>query len=343
MAKILPRTMKAVGLYKYLPIADPSSLIDVEINLPTLQNKDVLVEVKAVSVNPIDAKLRAPKATVETQPRILGYDGAGIVVDKGTEVDIYKLGDDVFFTGDFRRNGSNAQYVALDEMSVGPKPKTLTFEQAAAMPLISLTAYEILFDRMHLSEKDKGKTLLIINIAGGVGSVASQLAKNLGLTVIGTASRSETAEFSRENGADFVLNHKEDLISQLKANGHGCGVDYILANYDPHPYWDTLMKAIKPQGSIGVIVDSTGLVDLSPLKDKSVTLCSGSIFSRVKYETERFRQHEILKEVSKLIDAGILKCTLKKTLSPFNAANMREAHTVMEKQTMIGKLVISGF
>lgn len=343
MAKILPRTMRAVGLYKYLPIADPSSLVDVEVNLPTLQKKDILVQVKAVSVNPIDTKLRAPKPTVETQPRILGFDGAGIVVNNGQEADIYKPGDEVFFTGDIRRNGSNAQYVAINEMVVGPKPKTLTFEQAAAMPLISLTAYEQLIDRMLISEKDEGKTLLIINSAGGVGSVASQLAKNMGLKVIGTASRPETEAFSRDHGADIVLNHTTDLIPQLEASGHGSGVDFILVNYDPYPYWDTLMKAVKPQGTIGLIVEGSGAVDLGPLKDKSVRLASGSIISRAKYETERFRQHEILKEVSKLIDSGVLKCSLTKTLSPINAANLREAHRLIEEQKMIGKLVLTGF
>lgn len=340
----LPKTMRAVGLYKYLPIADVNSLIDLEVNLPVLKEKDVLVEVKAIAVNPIDAKQRAPKPNVETTPRILGWDGAGVVVAKGQSAKTFNIGDEVFFTGDHRRNGSNAQYVALDEVLVGTKPKKLTFEQAAAMPLTSVTAYECIYDRLLISSKDKGRTLLIINSAGGVGSVASQMAKNLGLKVIGTASRPETQEFSLQHGTDIVLNHTQDLIPQLVAQGHGNGVDFILVNYDPFPYWDTLMKAIKPQGRICLIVDSSGLVDLRPLKDKSVTLVSEMMFTRIKYDTEdKIRHHQILEQISKWLDKGELKHTLTNTLSPINAANLREAHRLIEQQGMIGKLVLSGF
>lgn len=344
MAKTLPKTMKAVGLYKYLPISDVNSLIDLELSLPVLQKADVLVEVKATAVNPIDTKQRAPKPTVEANPRILGWDGAGVVVAKGESAKIFNVGDEVFFTGDLRRNGSNAQYVALNETQVGPKPKNLSFEQAAAMPLTAVTAYESLYDRLLLTEKDKGKTLLIINSGGGVGSVASQLAKNLGLKVIGTASRAETEAFSRENGADLVLNHTKDIIPQLEAQGYGKGVDYILVNYDPYPYWNTLMTVIKPQGRICLIVDSSGLVDLRPLKDKSITLVSEMMLTRLKYETEDiFRHHEILQAVSKMLENGTLKCTLTKVMNPINAANLREAHRLLEEKHLNGKLVLSGF
>lgn len=336
--------MKAVGLYKYLPISDINSLIDIGISLPKLLNSDVLVEVKATSVNPIDTKQRAPKPNVETSPRILGWDGAGIVAAKGENAKIFNVGDEVFFTGDIRRNGSNAQFVALNEIMVGPKPKNLTFEEAAAMPLTSVTAYEAIHDRLLLTEKDKGKTIMIINSAGGVGSVASQLAKNLGLTVIGTASRAETEAFSLQNGVDLVLNHKKCLFSQLEANGYANGVDYILVNYDPYPYWDTLMKAIKPQGKICLIVDSSGLVDIRPLKDKSLTIVYEMMFTRLKYDTEdKYRHHEILKEVSKMFDSGKLKPTLTKVLSPINSANLREAHRLIEDKSMYGKLVLTGF
>ncbi|XP_034830422.1 zinc-type alcohol dehydrogenase-like protein SERP1785 [Maniola hyperantus] len=344
MAKYLPRTMRAVGLYKYLPISDPSSLLDLEVALPTMQKNDVLVEVKATSVNPIDTKQRAPKPTIETTPRILGFDGAGVVVAKGDASKIFKIGDEVFFTGDFRRSGSNAQYVALDEVLVGPKPKNLSFEQAAAMPLTGVTAYESLYDRLLLSKKDAGKSLLIINSAGGVGSVASQLAKNLGLNVIGTASRKETQEFSLAHGADIVLNHTKDLIPQLEANGYGNGVDYILVNYDPYPYWDTMMQVIKPQGKICLIVDSSGLVDLKPLKTKSLTVTSEMMLTRIIYNTDdKYKHHEILQEISKMLENGQLKTTLTKIMSPINAANMKEAHRLLEDKHMIGKIVVTNF
>lgn len=340
----LPKTMKAVGFYKYLPITDANSLLDLVLPVPNVKADEVLVEVKATAVNPIDTKQRAPKPNIETEPRVLGWDGSGIVAAKGSAVWNFQVGDEVFFTGDLRKNGSNAQYVALNEILLGPKPKSLSFEEAAAMPLTSVTAYESLYDRLGLSEKDEGKTLLIINSGGGVGSVASQLAKNLKLKVIGTASRTETKEFSLQHGADIVLNHTLDLVSQLTAIGYSQGVDFILVNYDPYPYWDTLMKVIKPQGKICLIVDSTGLVDLRPLKEKSITLVSEMMGTRIKYDTEdKYRHREMLGEISKMLDSGKLKTTLTKTISPINAANLKEAHKLLEEKHMVGKLVLSGF
>lgn len=344
MARNLPKTMKAIGLYKYLPISDPSSLLDLEVSLPSIQKNEVLVKVEAIAVNPIDTKQRAPKPNVEKTPRILGWDGAGIIVDKGENSKLFNIGDEVFFTGDLRKNGCNAEYVALDEILVGPKPKNLSFEQAAAMPLTAVTALESLQERLQLSISDSGKSLLIINSAGGVGSVASQLAKNLDMVVIGTASRKETADFSRNHGASIILNHSQDLIPQLEANGYGNGVDYILVNYDPFPYWDILMKIIKPQGKICLIVDSSGLVDLRPLKDKSITLVSESMVTKIKYDTEdKFKHHQMLKEVSRMLENGQLKCTLNKVISPINAANLKETHKLIENQRTIGKVVLKGF
>lgn len=343
MSKNLPSVMKAVGLYKYLPISDVNSLIDLEVSLPTLQKTDVLVEVKATAVNPIDTKIRAPKPNIEVAPRILGWDGSGVVVAKGVETKYFNVGDEVFFIGDIRKNGSNAQYIALDEILVGSKPRNLSFEQAAAMPLTTLTAYESLFDRLLLTEKDKGKSLLVINSAGGVGSIATQLARNLGLKVIGTASRPKSEEFTRSFGAEIVLNHTQDLGEQLKSHGYD-GVDYVLVNYDPFPYWDTLMKITKAQGKICLVVDSSGLVDLRPLKAKSLTLVSEMLLTRLNYNTDdKFRYHEILQEVSKMFEEGKLKCTLTKVMKPINAANLREAHRLMEDKKMLGKLVLSGF
>ncbi|XP_047995255.1 zinc-type alcohol dehydrogenase-like protein SE_1777 [Leguminivora glycinivorella] len=261
--------MKAVGLYTNLPIVDADSLLNLELPLPILRCKDVLVEVKAISVNGIDTKQRAKQVPPTFElPRVLGSDGAGIIVAKGEECKFLNVGDEVFFIADLRRNGPNAQYVAIDEMMVGLKPKNISFEGAAAMPWTGVTAYESLYDRLMISEKDKGKTLLIINSGGGVCSVASQLAKNLGLKVIGTAARAETEYFSLQNGADIVLNHTKDLLPQLKAQGHNNGVDFILVNYNPHPYWDTLMAVAKPQGRICFLCDSSGLVDIKPLKEK---------------------------------------------------------------------------
>ncbi|CAG9786294.1 unnamed protein product [Diatraea saccharalis] len=344
MAHSIPKTMRAVGFYKYLPITDVNSLLDLEVKVPNILPNEILIKVKASSVNPIDTKVRAPKPNLEAVPKILGFDGAGIVVNKGENVKLFNVGDEVFFTGDLRKNGSNAEYVALDEILVGTKPKNLSFEEAAAMPLTSVTAYESLFDRLGLTIKDKGKSLLIINSSGGVGSVATQLAKNLGLKVIGTASRQESETFTRQHGADIVLNHTNNLIPQLEVNGYTDGVNYILVNYDPYPYWDTLMKAIKPQGKICLIVDSSGLVDLRPLKDKSVTLVSEMMSTRIKYNTEdKYRHNEILQTVSKMLEDGSLKSTMTRVMTPINAENLREAHRLIENKHILGKIVLSGF
>ncbi|XP_026725182.1 uncharacterized protein LOC113492085 [Trichoplusia ni] len=340
----LPKLMRAVGLRKYLPISDVNSLIDLEVSLPSLTKSDVLVEVKATSVNPIDAKIRSPKPTVEDTPRILGWDGAGVVVAKGDNADLFNVGDEVFFTGDVMRSGSNAQYMAVDQFLVGKKPKNLSFEQAAAVPLTALTAVESMFDRLLISEKDKGKSFLVINSAGGVGSIATQVGRNLGLKVIGTASRPETEAFTREHGADIVLNHSKDLIPQLEANGLVGEADFILVNYDLKPYWDTLVAAVKPQGRICLLTESSSPVDITPLKPKSATLVWEMMFTRQKFNTDdKVRQYEILREVSKWLEEGKLKSALTKTVSPINAANLREAHRLIEEKKMIGKLVLTGF
>ncbi|KAJ2946130.1 hypothetical protein O0L34_g5060 [Tuta absoluta] len=347
MTRTLPSTMKAVGFYKHLDITDPKSLQDItDIALPTVQKNEVLIEVAAVSVNPIDTKIRSPKGkTSDTLPtaRILGWDGAGIIAAKGPNVDSLEVGDEVIFTGNIAKSGSNAQYVALNQIMVAPKPKNLTFEQAAAMPLTAVTAYEAIYDRMGLSEKDKGKSLLIINCAGGVGSVAAQLAKNLGMTVIGTASREESKAFALKFGADQVLNHSRNLVSELEHLGLK-EVDYIMVNYDPYPYWDTLMHIIKPQGKICLVVDCSQPVDIRALKDKSITLVSEMMATRIKYSTPDVNRHNvILREVSRMLETGELKTTLTRVMSPINAHNLKDAHKLLESQKLIGKLVLKDF
>ncbi|KAG7302767.1 hypothetical protein JYU34_012730 [Plutella xylostella] len=342
MALNLPKTMRAVGLYKYLPITDPESFLDLEVSLPAVGQSDVLVKVKAVSVNPIDTKQRAPKPRVEASPRVLGWDGSGVVVDKGSLVNKLKLGDHVYFSGALGPSGCNAQYYSVHEGLVAKKPTSLSFEQAAAMPLTTLTAYEIFYDLMKISEKDRGKSLLIINSAGGAGSIATQLARHLGLTVIGTAARETTRSWSLQQGAQLVLDHKKDLLPQLKDNGYASGVDYILVNYDPYPYWNTIMEAVKPMGTICLIVDSSGLVDIKPLKAKSITLASEMMMTRYKYDTpDKVKLAEYLDLAAELFDKGVLKHTLTKTLSPLNAQTLKQAHKIIEEQTMVGKLVIT--
>ena len=222
--------MKAVGLTQYLPIDNENSLLDVEIPTPKAKGKDLLIEVKAISVNPVDTKVRSPQDKVESEPRILGWDGAGVVVEVGEEVTEFQTGDEVYYGGDITRPGCNSQFHLVDERIVGCKPQNLDFANAAAFPLTSITAWEALFNRLNIDKKgaDAGKSILIINGAGGVGSIAIQLAKKLAkLNVIATASRPETIAWCEKLGADKIVNHRNDLADEINKIGYQ-NVDYIL-------------------------------------------------------------------------------------------------------------------
>ncbi len=341
--------MKAVGLLKYLPIDNEESLFDFETEKPTLEEEStILVQVKAISVNPVDFKMRSPKEKVEAKPRILGWDAAGVVVEVGSKVTRFKAGDEVYYAGTPNRPGCNAEYQIVDEDLAGHKPKTLSFAEAAAYPLTMVTAYEALFDRMGLTfdtEKNKGKTILIINGAGGVGSNAIQLAKLAGFTVIATTSRPETNAWAQQYQPDFIINHKEDLPTQLKALGFP-NTDYILCLYDTGVYWKTMAEIIAIQGKICSIVETNELVSLNLIKNKSVSFIWELMFTRSMFRTvDMYRQSEILDEVAGLIDAGKIKNIINPDLllSPINAANLRKAHAQLEANTAIGKIVLEGW
>ncbi|WP_163655106.1 zinc-binding alcohol dehydrogenase family protein [Listeria sp. PSOL-1] len=332
--------MKAVGLYQGLPSEDSQSLLDLEIATPTPNSRDLLVKVQAISVNPVDTKQRMNTEASE-MPRILGYDAVGEIIATGEEVTMYKEGDVVYFAGDVTRQGHNAEYTLIDERLVALKPKSLTVEEAAAMPLTTLTAWEALFDRLGIdAEKDAGKTILIINGAGGVGSIATQLARLSNLYVVTTASRKETISWCKENGADRVIDHHKLLKQQLS----GLDIDYILCLHDTSTYLQTMLKLIKPQGKICTIVELSEPADLDLLKDKSATFVYEFMFTRSKYQTEdQIKQHEILTKAAHYFDQGKLKSTLKQVLEPFNAETMRKAHLFIESGHSIGKLVVKGF
>lgn len=336
--------MKAVGLHRYLPITDPESLLDLEIPKPTPQDHDLLVRVQSISVNPVDTKVRSPKDRVEEQPKILGWDVAGIVEETGPKTTLFKKGDHVFYAGSITRQGANSEYHLVDERIVGRKPKTLSFPEAAALPLTSLTAWEALFDRLGIPETGNEKTnLLIIGAAGGVGSIAIQLAKRAGLTVIGTASRPESTDWIKERGADHVINHYEEFVPQLKqiTLEH---VDYILCLNRTDMHWDNMAKAIKPQGKICSIYETDEKLNLYPLFNKSVTFVWELMFTRAMFQTpDMMKQHEILNKISDLIDSGILKTTVNEVLSPINAENVRKGHAMLEEGKTIGKIVLEGF
>ena len=335
--------MKAIGFKTSLAIKEKDSFIAFETQKPVPKGKDILVKIAAVSVNPVDFKVRqnSAKDTVLNTPKIIGWDAVGTVEAVGNEVTLFKTGDQVFYAGDITRSGSNAEYQLVDERIVGRRPEGLTPEEAAAMPLTSLTAWEILFDRMRISaEKDKGKSILMIGGAGGVGSIAIQLAKKIaGLNVIVTASRPETTEWCKEMGADVVVNHK-DLLNQMKEAGYP-QVDFILDFVNTNSYWDKMVELIKPQGHIASITGSADPVVLNDLKTKSVSFSWEFMFTRPMFQTEdMIAQHHILNKVAALLENGTLKSTLTNTMNGLTVENLKDAHTLLESGKAIGKTVI---
>ena len=338
--------MKAVGLYRYLPIEDPESLVDVEVPTPTATGRDLLVEVRAISVNPVDYKTRAPKTGTEASPKVLGWDAAGVVNAVGPEVGLFAVGDEVYYAGSRSRPGANSERHLVDERIVGHKPANLSFAEAAALPLTTLTAWEGFFDRMAISKRggDAGKSVLIIGGAGGVGSIAIQLAKRLArLVVIATASRPASVAWVRDLGADHVVDHTEDVGPQLAALGIR-EVDYVFCLSHTDEYFPAFASLIKPQGRICAIVGTQKPVDLAPLMAKSATFSWELMFTRPVFQTEDMRrQHEILDEAATLIEGGVLRTTMTENLGHVTAANVRRAHALLEGGHVIGKLVLEGF
>jgi len=338
--------MKAVGLTRYLPIADPDSLQDVELPRPEPGERDLLVRVEAVSVNPVDTKVRAPKAQTEAQPKVLGYDAAGVVEAVGRGVTRFKPGDAVWYAGDITRPGSNAEYQLVDERIAGRKPASLDYAQAAAMPLTTLTAWELLFERIGLDPDggDRGKSLLVVAGAGGVGSIALQLARRAGLVAIATASRAETADWCRRMGAAHVVDHREPLKPQLEALGFA-EVDVAINLADTDRYWDALGELVAPQGHVGLIVEPKGALKIGdPYKAKCIGIHWEMMFARPRYRTaDMAEQGRILDRAAALVDAGELVTTLTETLFPIDAANLRTAHAQLESGRTIGKVALSGW
>jgi NADPH:quinone reductase len=339
--------MKAVGLRRYLPISHEESFLDVEVEKPVPRPRDLLVRVKAVSVNPVDAKTRGRGGDkVEAEPRILGWDAAGVVEAVGDEVTLFGVGDAVYYAGSIDRPGANATYQAVDERIVGRKPETLSWREAAAMPLTTLTAWEALFDRLQVQagrEAGARRALLLINGAGGVGSVALQLARQLtDLTVVATASRPESKSWCQRLGAHFVVDHRQSIATQL-AELEIENVDFILCCYSPVPYMQAMAAVIKPQGKICNIVSAGEPLPVDILMGKSVAWLWELMYTRPLYQTaDMVRQHEILNEVARLLDEGVLQHTMTEYGGVLNAANLRSAHARLESGGMIGKLVLDG-
>ena len=338
--------MKAVALTRYLPIDDPQSLIDIELPRPVAGEHDLLVRVEAVSVNPVDTKLRSPKPQVEAQPKVLGYDAAGTVEAVGAAVTGFRPGDRVYYAGDVTRAGSNAQYQLVDARLVGHVPPSVELADAAALPLTVLTAWELLFQRMPFDSEHggEGKSLLIIGGAGGVGSIAIQLARRAGFTVIASASRAETIDWCRTMGAQHVINHREPLAEQLQALGF-TQIDAVLNLADTDRYWSVIGDLLAPQGHMGLIVEPVGALEIGdPYKAKAIGIHWEMMFARPRFKTaDQAEQGRILERIADLIDAGELRSTRTETLTPINAANLREAHRRLESGGTIGKLALTGW
>jgi len=337
--------MKAIAITRNLPITDSASLVDTEIPAPVATGRDLVVRVGAISVNPVDTKVRRG-GQIAGGRRVLGWDAAGVVESVGPDATLFKPGDEVYYAGSITRPGANSELHAVDERIVGRKPARLSMAGAAALPLTAITAWEALFDRLLIDRTGgahRGRALLVIGGAGGVGSLAIQLAKLAGLRVVATASRPESEKWVRDLGADFVINHREPLSSQVAAQAIG-PVDYIANFADTDGYWAAMAGLIRPQGKIVCIVENTDPLDLGLLKSKSVAFVWESMFTRPMFGTDDIaEQHKLLDEVAALVDSGRLRTTLQTNLSPINAANLRTAHAQLESGRTIGKIVLSGW
>ncbi len=335
--------MRAVGYTHSLPVDDPRVLDDLDIEKPAPQGRDLLVEIKAVSVNPVDTKVRKRVDPKGGAPKILGYDAAGIVAAVGADATLFQPGDHVFYAGSIVRSGTNAEFHLVDERIVGRKPKTLDFAAAAALPLTSITGWEMLFDRLEVGRDGDKRSLLIVGAAGGVGSITIQLARALtNVIVVATASRPETREWCKQLGAHHVIDHSKPMRAQLQEIGLRF-VDYIFGINATDQHYDALTEIIAPQGKLGII-DDPGLIDVNKLKGKSASIHWESMFTRSSFQTaDMDAQHRLLNEVSKLVDQRTIRSTLAETFGKIDATNLRRAHALIESGRSRGKIVLDGF
>lgn len=338
--------MKAIAYQKSLPIDDPLALQDVDLPDPTPLASDLLVEVNAVAVNPVDAKVRLRAAPPAGEWKVLGWDTVGVVRAVGKDVNLFKAGDRVWYAGAINRSGSNAQLHLVDERIAALAPKSLKDAAAAAMPLTTITAWEMLFDRLRVAQGGgEGQSLLVIGAAGGVGSMLVQLARKLTkLSVIGTASRPETTGWVRELGAHHVIDHSKPLAAEITKAGLPAP-QLVVSLTQTSQHFAQIAELIAPQGRFGLIDDpAPGTIDIGLLKTKSVSLHWELMFTRSLFQTaDMVRQHELLTEVAKLVDAGTLRTTLGEHMGTINATNLRRAHAQQESGRTRGKLVLEGF
>lgn len=337
--------MKAVGYYKPLPITEPESLLDIELPEPTLREHDLLVSVKAISVNPVDTKVRAGKTPTTGQPQVLGWDASGLVEAVGPKVTRFKPGDRVWYAGDLTRAGSNAERQAVDERIVGLMPHSIGFAEAAALPLTAITAWELLFDRLRVQDADPtaNNRLLVIGAAGGVGSILVQLARKLtGLTVIATASRKKTREWVMEMGAHHTVDHRKLWKEQLEALGLD-DVTHVVSLNQTESYIPQIVEVLRPEGQLALI-DDPKVLDVVPFKRKSLSVHWEFMFTRSMFNTAtQSRQHDLLNRVATLIDNGTIRSTMTQRVTGISADNLKSVHAQIETGGTCGKIVLEGF
>lgn len=336
--------MKAVGYQNILPIEHADALLDIELPEPQVSGRELLVEVSAIAVNPVDTKVRKSAMPPAGETKVLGWDAVGRVLAVGPEVSLFKAGDRVWYAGSIARAGANSQRHVVDERIVGHAPESLPDAQAAALPLTSLTAWEMLFDRLEVKQGGTSEdAILIIGAAGGVGSILTQLARQLtGLTVIGTASRPETQAWVRELGAHHVIDHSQPLSEELKRIGIP-QVRYVVSLTQTDQHFAQIVECLAPQGRFGLIDDPKAL-DVSALKRKSISLHWELMFTRALFNTsDMIAQHHILENLAVLVDAGQIRSTLGEHFGVINAANLKHAHALLESGKARGKIVLEGW
>lgn len=337
--------MKAIGAPQSLPVSDPQFLVEFDAEIPHPRPHDLIVQVKAVSVNPVDTKVRKSLGeTAQTPPRILGFDAAGIVTAIGESVSGLFPGDEVFYSGDVTRSGSNCEFHAVDARLVAKKPSTWSFAESAALPLVGLTAWELLFERMGIDPNgaDRGKPLLIINGAGGVGSALIPLARSAGLEVVATASRPETRAWCELLGAQHIIDHRQPLRQQAEAIGFS-EFPYIANLFDTEAYWDITADLLAPLGTLGLIVETANPINIgNPLRLKSPRIVWEYMPARSRFQTaDMHRQGEILTEIATRCDAGDFPKIHTRTFDSLTVGNLRECHAAMEVGTAHGKWVLT--
>lgn len=353
------QTIKAIGYQDNLPIDNEQSLQDITLTKPTASGHDILVEVKAISVNPVDYKIRKARPAPEGEYAVIGWDAAGVVTAVGDKVSLFSVGDRIYYAGDLTRSGSNAEYQLVDERIVGHMPASLSFAEAAALPLTTITAWEMLFDRLQVpvsenvavaddaasgnSADANDVSVLVIGAAGGVGSILTQLLKaRTSATIIGTASRDESVQWLKDLGADHVINHRNPLFDELQKTGI-TEVDYVVSLNNTEEHYEEIIKCLKPQGKLGLIDDPAAL-DVIPLKMKSLSLHWEFMFARSMFQTpDMIKQHHLLTDVAKMIDAGEIKTTIAHHLGTITAEHLRDAHQMLENRQAHGKVVLEGW